>query len=104
MKCKSTSHMLAGDAPSFSIPCIVHALGVRCWTTSCRGDRIIPPLSASVTFARRPSALRVICSGPAIGFGEAAGFFAYGLYDDCTYQEGLMRRRRQLPEPGTWAL
>jgi len=27
---------------------------------------------------------------------EAGGYFAYGLYDDCIYQEGLRRRRRQL--------
>jgi len=28
--------------------------------------------------------------------GEAGGYFAYGLYDDCIYQEGLRRSRRRL--------
>lgn len=32
---------------------------------------------------------------------EAGGYFAYGLYDDCIYQEGLKRRKRRLGAAST---
>lgn len=33
---------------------------------------------------------------------EAGGYFAYALYDDCTYQNGLLRRERQPPRRASW--